>query len=298
MKNVCICFIGSNETTKLLGTKETVSDLEFSHYTKEKITLTIVRPISFPEKIKTLIQAVNLSEYVVIEINEVNKYLGEVIILLESLGKKGEFIVPIEKQYLISQVKELIKNTGLKDFNFRVISDTEGIKKLKEELMKIEPVYGTNPLIIIDHYFNVKNVGTVALGFIKGGLIRVKDKFTLLPGSKSIQINSMQSMDVDYKELNLPARVGISLKNCSINDLERGAILTQTLNETTELKGTLKKNKFHQEVIEKAMIINGLIARQATFNEKIIIEKPIVLTGKTIVYDDNKNPRIIGIIDQ
>jgi len=291
--NIPICFIGSDETVNLLGTKATVSDLEFRHY-KE---LTIIRPISFPDKFKTLVQAVNLSEYVVIELSEVDKFFGEIIILLDLLKKKGEFIVSVEKQYLIDQVKSILKNTSL-DYEFRIIKSNDDIKELKQDLLKIKPRYGDKPLVIIDHFFNVKNIGTVALGFIKGGSIKVKDKFTLLPGGKSIQINSMQSMDVDYKELNVPARVGVSLKNCGIEDLERGSVLTQDLQETTEFKGELIKTPYHKSDVSKAMIINGLIARQATINDKVVLDKPITLLGDTIVYDDNMSPRVIGIIHQ
>ncbi len=290
MKNVCACFIGSDETARLLGNKATVSDLEFLHYTKSDV-LTIVRPVGFPEKIKTLIQAVNMSDYVVVELDVIDKFFGEVIILLDLLGKPGLFIVPLDKQHLIEQVNGF----GL-NYEFRIINDNDDIKQLKDDLLKIEPAYGSEPLVIIDHFFNIKNVGTVALGFTKGGTIKVKDKFNLMPGGRPIQLNSMQSMDVDYKEINWPARVGVSLKNCDIKDLERGSILSNELKEVRELNGEIIKSKFYKGELKRFMAVNGLLARQVELKEKFELEKPIVITGPTVIYDDNTSPRIIGII--
>ncbi|MFA5405827.1 MAG: hypothetical protein WC307_00510 [Candidatus Nanoarchaeia archaeon] len=293
MKNVCACFIGSDETAKMLGNKATVSDLEFLHYKKTDSVLTIVRPIGFPEKIKTLIQAVNMTDYVVVELSAVDKFFGEIIILLDLLGKKGCFIVPLDKQHLVEQVKSF----GL-DYNFRIINNNDDIKQLKDDLLMIEPVYGNEPLIIIDHFFNIKNVGTVALGFTKGGTIKVKDKFVLLPGGRPAQLNSMQSMDVDYKEINWPARVGVSLKNCDVKDLERGSILSNELKETKELSGEIIKSRFFKGELKKFMVINGLLSRQAELKDKVMLEKTIVLIGPSVIYDDNTSPRIIGIIKQ
>ncbi|HLE06666.1 MAG TPA: hypothetical protein VI790_04890 [Candidatus Nanoarchaeia archaeon] len=298
MRDISICFIGSNETAKLLANKATTNDLELSHYAKGDEVLTIVRPIGFPDKIKPLIQAVNMSEYVIIEIDEINKSLGEVIILLDLLSKKGEFLIAPSKQYLKEQVEQIIKDTTIKDYNFRIINNNEDIKNLREELLKIKTEYGAEPLIIIDDFFNVKNVGTVALGFTKGGLIKSKDQLTLQPGGKKIQINSVQVMDVDYKELNAPSRVGLALKNCSIEDLERGSTISKGIREEKEITGSILKAKFvKKEVSGQLMIINGLISSQAEIKEdKIIMPKKIPITSDTIIYDQSNSPRILGIL--
>lgn len=298
MRDIAICFIGSNETAKMLGNKATTNDLELSHYNKGDEILTIIRPIGFPEKIKPLIQAVNMSEYVIIEINEVNKYLGEVIILLDLLGKKGEFLISINKQFVKEQVEQIIKDTTIKNYNFRVINNNEDIKSLREELLKMNTNYGTEPLIVIDDFFNVKNVGTVALGFTKGGLVKSKDQLTLQPGNKKIQINSLQVMDVDYKELNAPSRVGLALKNCNIEDLERGSTISKGIKEEKEITGKLIKAKFvKKEVNGQLMIINGLISSQAEIKDgKAILPKKIPITSDTIIYDQSNSPRILGLL--
>lgn len=298
MKDVSVCFIGSNETAKLLANKSSSNDLELSHYAKNDEILTVIRPIGFPEKIKPLIQAVNMSEYVIVEINEVNKYLGEVIILLDLLNKKGEFLISLNKQFLKEQVEQIIKDTAIKEYNFRTINNNEDIKLLREELLKINTKYGTDPLIVIDDFFNVKNVGTVALGFTKGGLVKSKDQLTLQPGNKKIQINSLQVMDIDYKELNSPARIGLALKNCNIEDLERGSTISRGLIEKKEIEGKLIKAKFvKKEISGQLMIINGLISIQAEIKEnKAIMPKAIPITSDSIIYDQSNSPRILGLI--
>ncbi len=283
---VCISFFGTEDTFKLLGNKATTSDLSFRHYNNNSF----VKPMN--DKAKTMIQAVNISDFVLIEVNEINKYLGELIILLSLLNKKGLFIVKKDKQYLINQLNSFKLN-----YDIKIISDNHSIKELKEELSNIKPNYGKDSLVIIDHFFTVKSVGTVALGFVKGGTIKAKEKFRLLPSNKQVQINSIQSMDVNYKEVNDNLRVGLALKNCSLNDIERGSVLSNVLEQVNEFSGEFIINKFYKKDLTKAMIINGLLNREAVFNnEKVSVTKPIVITGPTIIYSENESPRIIGII--
>ncbi len=290
---VCVCFLGSNDTFRLFGNKGTESDIGFRNYKKERETITFVTPLT--NKARTLIQAVNMSNFVVVEINEINKLLGEIILLLSFLNKEGMFIVRSEKQHLIESAKEIAK--GMLDYDFRVINDNKDIKELREFLMSLKIPFGKDALIVIDHYFNIKGTGTVALGFVKGGVINAKDKFTLLPKNKPVQINSIQSMDINYKKIDWPARIGVSLKNCSLGDLERGSVLSNTLKEVMEIKGEISISPFVKRELKKEMVINGLLAREAEFiNGKAILSKPIVLTGKTIIYNENSSPRILGII--
>ncbi len=295
MNNVCISFFGSDETFKLLGNKATSSDIEFRHYSKGGKVISFVKPLN--DKIKTIIQCVNLSDFVVIELKEINRQLGELILLLDLLNKQGLFIIDFNKQFIIEQVKGLTKNTNLSNFEFKIINNNEDIKLLKEQLIKINSSFLSDSLIILDHAFTVKSVGTVALGFIKGGIIKVKDKFKLLPVNKEVQINSMQSMDVNYKELSIPARVGVSLKNCNLSDLERGSVLSKVLEQVNDVSGKLIKSRFFKDELSSFMIINGLIARQASIVDgKVRVNKPIVITSDSIIFDENKNPRILGII--
>ncbi len=282
---VCISFFGTNDTFKLFGNKATTSDLCFRHYNNNSF----VKPMN--DKAKTMIQAVNISDFVLIEVNEINKYLGELIILLSLLNKKGLFIINKDKQHLITQLNNFKLN-----YDIKVIHDNHSIKELKKEL-QIKPDYKKDSLVIIDHFFTVKSVGTVALGFVKGGTIKAKEKFRLLPINKQVQINSIQSMDINYKEVNSNLRVGLALKNCSINDLERGSVLSNVLEQVSEFSGEITINKFYKKKLTKAMIINGLLNREAVFNnEKVRVNKPIVITGPTIIYSENESPRIIGII--
>ena len=138
MKDVCITFIGSKDTAKLLGNEATVSDLEFRHYTKSDKTLTFVRPLG-PEKIKPVIQSVNLGEQVVIEVEVIDKFLGELIVLLELLEKKTIFLLNKDKAYLEEQLKGILNGTSFSSA-FRIINDNEDIKALKEEL-KLHELY-------------------------------------------------------------------------------------------------------------------------------------------------------------
>ena len=81
--------------------------------------------------------------------------------------------------------------------------------------------------MIIDHFFKVKSVGTVALGFVLSGTLKKHQTLYLNPTGLQAQVRSIQMNDVDYDQAPAGSRVGLALKNVDVDDMERGYLLEE-----------------------------------------------------------------------
>lgn len=308
MKDITVCFIGSEETAKLFGKSATQSDLEFRHYTKGDTVLTFIRPIGYPEKLKPLLQALGMCDFVVIELNNVDKYLAEVILSADLSGKKGLFLVPVANSAMGEQLKNLIKGTSLEHYELRFVRSNDDISQLKQDLSQLNFNYKDELLITLDHAFNVKDVGLVVLGFINGGSVEARQNVILYPGRRDVQVKSIQCMDVDYKSIKAKARVGLALKNCRLEDIDRGSVLVaKPLTEISELTGKLKKIPYYKDEFKVGMqvtVLNGLYATTGEVMEagetvKLKLIKPIVKieSRSFLLNNQTQGLRLIGALE-
>ena len=120
-----------------------------------------------------------------------------------------------------SRLDLMIKGTVLEGYK-KIEQD-----KIKEELANfaVEKKDGSTS-IVIDHTFDVKGVGTVALGKVLSGKITQYDKINHYPSEIEAMVKSIQMHDDDVKESVSPARVGLSLKNIKHDEITRGDVLS------------------------------------------------------------------------
>jgi selenocysteine-specific translation elongation factor len=124
--------------------------------------MTYVIPSGFPDKIQPLITAGNLTEYSIINVDKLDKFLGEQIVALNLLQRDKGFLL---HSYAVDSeaLKSLLKNTVASSFKVE-----QNIESLKESISSLSPMKRDGPAIIqIDNIFNVKGVGVVVLGIIK-----------------------------------------------------------------------------------------------------------------------------------
>ena len=71
--------------------------------------------------------------------------------------------------------------------------------------------------------FTVKGVGTVALGFVLSGTVRVHDQLRPIPGPANLRadVRGIQVNDVDFDSAGRGIRVGLSLRGVEPSDLDR-----------------------------------------------------------------------------
>ena len=250
MNSLNISFIGGNEFLKEFGKQGTLSDIVLYDRKQKDRIFTMIAPISFPDKIQTLPQVLNMTEMVVLNVTSLDKYLAEQIIAIDRLNIKNGFLLhsyDIDDQIL----GKMIKGTVIDNFK-RV----ENLEILKHEINDLYSNSEKGDLILpIDHSFDVKGVGTVILGGIKQGKVKVYDKLRILPSNKEIFIKSIQMHDDPVSESSSPARVGLAVKGITPREIERGDIICsgETIKvATTEVLVTdFSKNKyFNSDITE------------------------------------------------
>ena len=304
LNSLNISFIGANEFLKEFGKQGTLSDIVLYDRKQKDRIFTMVAPISFPDKIQTLPQVLNMTEVVVLNVTALDKYLAEQIIAIDSLNIKNGFLLhsyDIDDQRLA----KMIKGTVIE--NFKRI---ENLEILKNEINDLNSNSREGDLILpVDHSFDVKGVGTVILGGIKQGRVKVYDKLRILPSNKEILIKSIQMHDDPVNETFSPARVGLAVKGITPHEIERGDTICsgETIKiATTEVLVTdFSKNKyFNSDITESQtyLLSVGLQIKPVKIlndGSKIILslEKPIAYYKQQrflILKPDSKTTRIIA----
>ncbi len=304
MESLNIAVLGSNEILNEFGKRGTLSDIVFYDRKLNDRIFTFIAPISFPDKIQTLPQVLNMADFVVLNITQLDKYIAEQIIAINSLDMRNGFLLhsyDIDEQRL----NQMIKGTAVE--NFKKI---ENLEILKNEINNLHSNSREGDLLMpIDHSFDVKGVGTVLLGGIKQGKIKVYDKLRILPSNKEALIKSIQMHDDPVDESSSPSRVGLAVKGVSPRDIERGDIIcsgdTINIANTEILVTDFSKNKYYNGEITNTqtyLLSVGLQIKPLKIvinNSKILLslEKPIAYYENQkflILKPDSKTTRIIA----
>jgi selenocysteine-specific translation elongation factor len=266
--------------------------------------MTYVIPSGFPDKIQPLITAVNLGEYSIVNVDKLDKFLGEQILALDLMRLDKGFLLhsySVESESL----KSLLKNTVASSFKVE-----ENIESLKESITSIPSIKRDGPTIIhIDNVFNVKGVGVVVLGILKQGTIKVHQELILFPQNKTVIIKSIQMHDKNVEESHSPARVGLALTGVSYDEISRGDILSNYTHFTSsdqELIIDFDKVPFYKNELSEThsyLLAIGTQIRSAKIqkleNNKLKILSDNVFSFKDgdiaiLLNPDSKDIRIVG----
>lgn len=300
MRSVNFVILGDATIADNLGKKGTATDITLYDKKDADIIRTFIVPNGFPEKIQPLLQAINLAEYVIFNVNVIDKFTGEQIVALDIL-KKSKGILLHTYDIDENKLNLMIKGTVLEQFK-RVSHD-----RIQEEVNEFEPNTPESPqsLVVVDHCFDVKGVGTVILGKVISGTIKQYDKLVIYPSNKEVLIKSIQMHDNPVKESVAPARVGIALKDVSSQEISRGDyITTKEMRPLKELQLDFQKSPFFKDELKENQmyIINvGLQTRSAkvlSLNPfKLHLDKPVVSGPKDVcmvLKPESTNIRIVG----
>lgn len=245
MKSINFVLLGELSIAEELGKKGTTTDISIYDKKTSDAILTWTVPITYPDKIQSLIQAINIAEYAILKVTKLDKFIGEQIVALDHLSMNQGYIL---HSYDVDEdrLKSMIKTTEIKNYDF--LGDSG---ELREKISNLEPKGKEGPLVIpIDHAFDVKGVGTVILGVVKQGKISVHDELTILPQGKKVFVKSIQMHDDSVDEATSPARVGLALKGISAIDVSRGDVICDPAyltTSTTSIKAKFKKNPYFKE---------------------------------------------------
>lgn len=296
MRSVNFVILGDYSIAEQLGKKGTESDMSIYDRKSRDSIYTFIVP-SFPEKIQTLVQAINMADYVILNVDKLDRYLGEIIIALDSLNVNRGFILATDE--IVEKLDSLIKDTALANFEY---TDLDSLKRRLDDL---EVINREGDLLInVDHAFDVKGVGAVILGIVRQGKIKVYDELEIMPLAKNVMIKSIQLHGKSVEEAESPARVGLALKGIKAQEISRGDIIAKsnTLKKSNRFVIKFEKNKFSEPLSEKQMYMLALGLQVKTV--KVKIDKMIIEAEKEfacnvgdlvlLLKPDSKVNRIVG----
>ncbi len=257
MGNLMVAVLGVPDYSNALAKKGTSTDITLYNLKKGEDTVTLIEPTRYPERLAPLFFATSTANKAVVVVDELNATLGESLVMLQCCGvSSGYFIL---RNYLPKEkIEPLLKGTVLEKYEF-VSDDPNSLReKLLDEAAQqktVDPPTGTVP---IDHAFNVKGVGTVALGIVINGTIQKHASMNILPGAKTAQVRSIQKHDDEFDSAFEGDRVGLALKNVELGDLDRGTVLTTdpAIKATTSLKTHASLVKYWQTPIKAGMVLH------------------------------------------
>ena len=315
-----ILFVGSDEVARSIAKKSDSRDVDNYIYKDLKedssfSTISIIRPINYPDKPKPFFASLTVSDFGIIEINKIDAAFGEAIVSMACAGIKDGFVIvnPTEGEWVDdSQVKTLLQQAGLSNWKF---IENEGIiirEKLITILNKIKPQDEPGFVVAVDQAFTVKGVGLVAIGHVQSGTLNKHSEVIFAGSEGSAVARSLQVMDLDVDVANVGDRVGLALRaGGSFRDdlLGRGSILADTTNRF-EIQ---KKSNFKMEkaAFQKHDLVDGdvihlcadfqfIVGRVVNVGNVIDVEwdSPIVINKSSkrnpLIVQLEANPRIMG----
>ncbi|MGA6989365.1 MAG: EF-Tu/IF-2/RF-3 family GTPase [Nitrososphaeraceae archaeon] len=304
VESINFVCLGQTDFAKELGKKGQSSDITIYDKKKDDKIMTFVIPSGYPDKIQPLITAVNLAEYSIINVNKLDRFLGEQIVALDILQLDRGFLIhsyEVDTEILNS----ILKNTVSSSYKVE-----QNIESLKESINSLSSVKRNGlPIIHIDNVYNVKGVGVVVLGILKQGAIKIHDELILFPQKKKVTVKSIQMHDKNVEDSYSPARVGLALTGISFDKISRGDILSGINHFTSadqELIIDFKKMPFYKNDLSENhsyLLSIGIQIRPAKIEKlennklKILSEKLFSFKSKDtaiLLNPDSKSIRIVG----
>ncbi len=316
MANLNVAVLGAPDYSKDLGKKGTASDLTFYNLKKGETTVTFIEPTRFPERLAPLYYAVSMAQKALLIVDQINPAFGEIVIMLDCIGLK-EGIVILKNYISREQIAPLIRGTVVDGYEF--IEEDKNLlrERLLEDAAKVvSPQDAATGTLPVDHFFNVRGIGTVVLGSLAEGSIKKHDVLMVLPGEKTAQVRSIQKHDQDFDTAGVGERTGIALKGIEVEDLDRGTILTndKTIKQVSALQAKAKLVKYWPAPLKEGMVLHiGHWMQQvparveaATSEEdwhemdlKLKLDKMLVYrpgTRAVLTYPEGGKLRVVGTI--
>lgn len=232
---------------EFFGTRTSDSDLVFYNGVSEEDVFIIVIPKGYPDKLKSLLQAMAIGDVHVLLVTPDQPFdalLGEMIVALECRPDAMPAIaiggVTKMNEYLVDDMRaklaKVIANTSLKDRigDVLVIKDEVGMQAFKEHVMALSarvPSRRDEPArVIVDASFPVRGIGTVILGVVKAGRFNAGDMLEMtepVGPSRNVIVKSIQIQDIDQKEAVQGDRVGLAIKGLKPEEITRDNVLVQ-----------------------------------------------------------------------
>ena len=299
MKSLTVFTYNAEEFLREVSEKGTSSDIEFHERKSDDSILTFISPLRYPDKISSLTDSIFPADLAVVNITSLNRELGEVIVALDLMGPDIGYIT-FSDQQMIDQVTPLLKGTRLSSYK---VTEKKPVE-LADEISSLRSKKPDSPTtVIIDHFFGVKSVGTVALGFVLSGTVEKHQDLELSYLDRKVQVRSIQMHDVDVDSAGPGARVGLALKNADPEELERGMLLSE---KPFQYASVIDAKIIPHSSVKRIpdgqveVFVSDYMRYQRGFydGKSLTMDKKVCLSGKSLVVSSPAVvPRIFGRIN-
>lgn len=311
MRNVTYAYLGPEDQAAKFAKKGTATDITLFNAKKGDDHLNIVTASRFPDKIMSLLLTLDMSDEVVLAPAAIDRSLGEQVVAAELLGKTKGFLRP-GPNAPVEQLTQLLSKTALKDLT--PVSDPEPVFRERLYERCTEPSGEGSALLPVDHSFPVKGVGTVILGLVRRGVVASHQTLQAFPGTKTVDVRSIQIHDVDFSKAPPRSRVGLAVKGVEPEDVKRGTVLApagsvKVLAANAPMAATLRLHAFSKwapragAVLHVFHCLQDVVARVEAIDgakATVKLDSPLALAPDqpaVLVDVDNKAQRLVGRIE-
>ncbi len=215
MASVIVALPNDSRLAAELGKKGSENGITFYNRKVEGSSVVVLTPTDLESKFYALGEIISISELVVTSTAKVDSLLGESVIASALLGKKVIFTDDNDVSKITSSVGRLDFSTSPRNMLLQRILEVPGTAS------------GGDLRIDVDKSFPVKGVGTVLLGIVRSGKVRVHDTLKSSSG-KDVIVRSIQVHDDDMQEAVAGERVGLAVKGIEDKEIEKGDALSKT----------------------------------------------------------------------
>ena len=257
--NIIVAVPLGSSLAEFIGKRSSENSISFYNRKERGNVIVALAPSSIDEKFYALPQTLLMADQVLLSTAELDRAFGEVLVACSLLGKRVIFTRD-------NDVSEMAKSLGLE------VKELASREELLDMILSKGSLADANAPVRVDldKAFNVKGVGTVALGIVTRGTLKVHDQL-LHSSGKQVVVRSIQSQDEDIKEAPPGTRVGLALKGIDESDMSKGDILSPVQVPAASLISLeLRQSGFAKELIEKGkmyQIAVGFSFSNATVEE-------------------------------
>ncbi|HUB92467.1 MAG TPA: EF-Tu/IF-2/RF-3 family GTPase [Candidatus Saccharimonadales bacterium] len=276
-----------------IGKKGSQNGITFYDRKMGEEAIVVLTPSDVAAKFYAIGEIMSIADMVVISTASVDALLGESIIAASMLGKKTVFTKD-------NDISSILKSVAPKEYE--LVDRKEVLGRLME--FRRDASQSSGELRIdTDKAFPVKGVGTVILGIVRSGKVKVHDTLHSSSG-KEILVRSIQVHDDDSQEAESGERVGLAVKGVDHTEMEKGDILSKDMKPyVSALTADIRKSPLARDVEMDGMnctLISGFSVISCKVSKKesmfsVKLDKPTALwknDGFILIRD--KAPRVIA----
>lgn len=256
-----------------IGKKGTESDLLLWNKKESEIAITAVTAATYPERLVPMLQVANLCDVAVLGADVLDAAFGETMIALSAAGKKGLLIL---RNSETSERARALAKERLPGWIAMEWTGEDSLRRFRELIpgMTVPRDAASPCTVVLDHAFSVRGVGTVALGFVSRGVLRVHDELRLAPLDKSVLVRSIQRFDEDQTEAPPGSRVGVALKGAEPHEIDRGSLLTAdaaVISQPNAVVRPFRRVEFAKDAVETGA--RGFHLQVGLFSRPVVLDE-------------------------